>query len=119
MLFTTVMKSNRDFSRAYKKGRFCASDEVCAYYLINRTPYNKLGITTSKKLGNAVERNRARRIIRAAYRLCESKLPLGYDIVIVARQGIKDKKSTDIEKFLESRLIFDMKKRENEKGVRK
>lgn len=119
MLFTTVMKSNRDFSRAYKKGRFCACKEVCAYYTANRTPYNKLGITTSKKLGNAVVRNRARRLIRAAYRLSESALPLGYDIVIVAREGIKDKKSTDIERFLKSRLVTDMKKSESEKGAKK
>lgn len=89
------------------------------YYLNNRTPYNKLGITTSKKLGNAVVRNRARRMIRAAYRISESALPLGYDIVIVAREGVKDKKSTDIERFLKKRLTFDMKKSENEKGAKK
>lgn len=116
MLFTDVIKTNKEFSRAYKKGRFCVCDSVCVYYLKNSSPYNKLGITTPKKLGNAVIRNRARRIIRAAYRECEQYIPLGYDLVVVARNGIIDKKSTDIKRFFLKRLIRDIRCNENKKG---
>lgn len=55
-----------------------------------------MGITTSKKIGNAVERNRARRIIRAAFRDNLPYLKNGYDFVFVARSRIKHLKSTDI-----------------------
>ena len=119
MLFTDVIKTNKEFSRAYKKGRFCVCNSVCVYYLKNSSPYNKLGITTPKKLGNAVVRNRARRIIRAAYRECEQNIPLGYDLVVVARDGIIDKKSTDIKSFFINRLINDIRRNENKKGVKR
>ena len=46
---------------------------------------NRFGFTVSKKLGNAVRRNRIRRRLREAYRLCEPSLSHGFDIVIVAR----------------------------------
>lgn len=119
MLFTDVIKTNKEFSRAYKKGRYCVNDNVCVYYLKNSSPYNKLGITTPKKLGNAVTRNRARRIIRAAYRECEQYIPLGYDLVVVARNGIIDKKSSDITSFFMNRLINDMRRNENKNGIKK
>ncbi len=110
MLFTAVMKNDKDFRRAYRKGKYCVNEAVTAYYLPNKLPINRLGITTGKKIGNAVKRNRARRIIRAAYRVKEEILPIGFDIVIVARPGIEGKKSTDIEKFISSRLVKEMNK---------
>ncbi len=119
MLFTTVMKSNKEFSRAYNKGRYCVSREVCVYYIRNSSPFNKLGITTSKKLGNAVQRNRARRIIRAAYRLSEEFIPIGFDMVVVARSGIIGKKSTDIERFFKGRLPDEIRRSENERAFKK
>ena len=51
----------------------------------NRTDKNRVGITTGKKLGHAVVRNRARRRLREVYRLNEVKFKPGYDIVVVAR----------------------------------
>jgi len=111
MLYTEILKDKKVFLRLYKKGRYCTCREVAAYYLPNRLNMNRFGITAGKKLGNAVTRNRAKRIIRSAYRICEDMLPTGYDIVIVAREGIKDKKSTDIEAFIKSRLSKEMLKK--------
>lgn len=59
-----------------------------------------MGITTSKKIGNAVERNRCRRIIRAAFREISPMLNGGYDFVFVARTRTIKKKSTDIKKIM-------------------
>jgi ribonuclease P protein component len=97
---------------------------LAAYYVQNNSPENKVGISVSKKIGNAVERNRAKRIIRAAYRLCEDKFPIGYDIVFVARPAINDKKMQDISGFFHKRLIADMNnpsdsKRKNSKSKNK
>lgn len=116
MLFTVSMKNDRDFRAVYKKGRYISCGEVTAYFLPNRMALNRLGITTGKKIGNAVCRNRARRIIRAAYRLSEEKFPIGYDIVFTARQGIDGKSSCDIERFIIKRLIPGINKSFSDKG---
>ena len=55
-----------------------------------------MGITTSKKTGNAVERNRSRRIIRAAFRELTPYVGGGFDFVFVARSRTKRMKSTEI-----------------------
>lgn len=105
MLFTNRMKENKGFVRAFKKGAYAGNDFVVVYFTQNRTPYNNLGISVSKKIGGAVERNRAKRIIRAAYRECEKDIPLGYDIVFAAKPAISGKRSTDIARFIKGRLI--------------
>lgn len=104
MLYTEILKDKKVFLKLYKKGRFSACDEVTAYFLPNRLGYNRFGITAGKKLGNAVVRNRIKRIIRSAYRQSEELIPAGFDIVVVGREGILGKKSTDIEKFFRHRL---------------
>ena len=99
MLYTDILKDPAIFSRIYKKGTRASGSGVVAYFFANRRPYNRFGITAGKKIGGAVERNRAKRIIRAAYRKNELLLPLGYDIVIVARGDIIGTKSTELDGF--------------------
>ena len=105
MIFTISLTNNKDFLRLYNKGKFVSSKECVIYYLPNNFSYNRLGITTSKKIGNAVIRNRARRIIKAAYQHCELKFPIGYDIVIIARKDIYNVKSDLILKFFEKKVL--------------
>ena len=68
------------------------------YLRPNRRRVNRLGIVTSKKIGNAVKRSRARRVIREAFRLLEPELrekyEQRYDFVIVARGKTPFMKST-------------------------
>ncbi len=66
----------------------------------NRAGICRIGITTSKKIGNAVERNRSRRVILASYRSLEEKINGNYDFVFVARSRTKFQKSTQIEKVM-------------------
>lgn len=68
----------------------------------NRAGVCRVGITTGKKIGNAVERNRSRRIIRAAFQsIMKSGLINGnWDIVLVARTRTKFQKSTAIERAM-------------------
>ncbi len=95
MLYTQVLNNNRDFLALYKKGRYFTSKYSVIYVRLNGRPFNRLGITAGKKVGNAVHRNRAKRLIRLAYTEAEIKLPVGIDIVIVARSCLCDVKSQE------------------------
>ena len=85
MQFTTSLKLNHVFRRLYAKGESAVGSFVVIYARRNGTQSSRLGITTGLKLGRAVDRNRARRRLRECYRLQESRLKRGYDVVLVAR----------------------------------
>lgn len=101
MLYTEILNDNKDFLTLYKKGKFTACKYSVIYVRPNGRPFNRLGITASKKIGNAVHRNRAKRLIRLAYRNAEIKIPVGVDIVIVARSPLCEVKSQDYCAYME------------------
>lgn len=82
---TSSMKYNRDFRYLYNKGKSFAGAYLVIYVKKAGKRENILGITVTKKIGNAVTRNRVRRLIRECYRLRESEINTGYKIVVVAR----------------------------------
>ena len=88
---TLSLKENHLFRALYHRGKSAARKSMVMYVMKRRNqPVNHLGITVSVKLGCAVERNRARRRIRETYRLNETRLKCGFDIVIVARKPAVD-----------------------------
>ncbi len=87
---------NRDYKRIYIKGKNIVSKKYVLYVLKNRTNNIRFGMTTSKKIGNAVKRNRSRRIMREAFLSILPHLKNGYDIVLVARGRTPYLKSDDI-----------------------
>ena len=91
-----TIKLNRDFRRCYSKGAFLSHGALVTYARKIRGKETRIGITTSKKIGNAVQRNRARRIIRAACREVGTEFPEGYDFVFVARHRTVFLKGTDL-----------------------
>lgn len=56
----------------------------------------RLGITASRKVGNAVQRNRAKRLLREAFRCVRAELPRGLDLVVIVRQGIGARTLADV-----------------------
>jgi ribonuclease P protein component len=97
---TVTIKSNCDFRRVYGKGKSFQGPALVSYVLKNRAGICRIGITTSKKIGNAVERNRSRRVIRAAYGMIEDKIHGNYDFVFVARSRTKYIKSTRLAEMM-------------------
>ena len=97
---TVTIKSNCDFRRIYGKGKSFQGPALVSYVLKNRAGICRIGITTSKKIGNAVERNRSRRVIRAAYSMIEDKIQGNYDFVFVARSKTKYIKSTKLAEMM-------------------
>lgn len=80
-----TLKENKNFRRLYYRGKSYATPCLVTYIMPNKLGYTRVGITSGKKIGNAVKRNRARRVIRAAFSEYEDRLVKNYDIVFVAR----------------------------------
>ena len=99
-----TLNLNTDFRRAYKRGKVFTNPALVSYVTKNRAGICRIGITTSKKIGNAVERNRSRRVIRAAFRAVEPEVQGGWDIVFVARSKTKYLKSTQLEPVILNHL---------------
>ena len=85
---TLPIKENRIFRTLYRRGASAAGKSMVLYAKKHKEKaVNQLGFTVSVKLGCAAVRNRARRRLKETYRLNETRLKSGYDIVIVARKA--------------------------------
>jgi ribonuclease P protein component len=121
MLFTESLKKNHQFRYVYGRGKSIANRLLVMYVLRNDTQGNRYGISVSKKVGNSVVRSRVTRLLRESYRLNESNVQSGYDIVVIARASAKDATFDE----MQSALIHLLKKQKlwhkdddkNEKSV--
>jgi ribonuclease P protein component len=100
----TTLRRQRDFSRVYNRGKSRGSKYVVVLYRENRLGYTRTAFVASKKVGNSVERNRARRLMREAYRSFADQVASGYDIVYVARNTIAGKKEDEVEKNMKTAM---------------
>ncbi|MBR6548493.1 MAG: ribonuclease P protein component [Clostridia bacterium] len=99
-----VLNENKDFRRLYGRGKSRVHPALVTYVMKNRAGCCRVGITTSKKIGNAVERNRARRVIREAYRQLLPTIHGQYDLVFVARTRTVHLKSSQIQTVMAAHL---------------
>ncbi len=108
----TTLKEHHLYQKTFQRGaRFSGrylSVFVLRDYMARRLtkenpekkPYNRFGVSVTKKVGGAVQRSRVKRILRAGYRAVEPELKTGYLVVISPRDGILTLKSTDVEREL-------------------
>ncbi len=111
----TAIKENHLYSKAYSKGKRAVTSALAVYVLPDyaakrlakahpqKTVVNRIGLTTSTKLGGAVVRSRTRRILREGLRALEAekRLKVGFLIVIAARSAAVNLKSTEIKEHLD------------------
>jgi ribonuclease P protein component len=99
-----TLKTNSGFRRIYAKGKCFGNSSLVTYVLKNSCSISRIGITTSKKVGNAVKRNRSRRVIRAAFNELSGRVKVGYDFVFVARALTPYLKSHEVKAAMEKQL---------------
>ena len=80
------LKNTQQFNHVYKNGKYYANKYLVMYVLKNDLPFNRVGISVSKKVGNSVVRHRLTRLVRESYRLHEEIFNNGLDIVVVVRK---------------------------------
>jgi ribonuclease P protein component len=80
------LSRSAEFERVYRQGRSLSNRHLVLYSFANESaPSPRLGLSVSRKVGGAVERNRIKRLLREAYAAVEPKLAGGQDLVVVAR----------------------------------
>ncbi len=102
MLKKNVLRNKKDFSAIYNRGKSVGDRYVVVFSKKNNLPYNRTAFLASKKVGNSVMRNRARRLMKESFRLSNFNLYEGYDFVIIARNTINDAKCADVMKSMKS-----------------
>ncbi|MCK4850283.1 MAG: ribonuclease P protein component [Phycisphaerae bacterium] len=78
--------SGRRFSQIYAQRCSVADPALIVYAQPNELGFSRVGLSVSRKNGNAVRRNRIRRLLREAFRLSQYDVPKGFDYVLIPRQ---------------------------------
>lgn len=109
------LKINKEFRRVYGRGKSYVTPFVVSYVMRQKGERVRLGITVSKKIGSAVMRNRAKRVITAGFRECLPHINGGCDIVLVARTRIVNVKSYEVAAVIKKHLMMLNMWEENDK----
>ena len=117
---TIMIKRRHEFKQLFSKGKIVYNKNFTFYYLKNKLSINQLGIAVSKKSGNAVDRNRIKRLIRENYKIFEEKLSTGYNLLFSVNKKcqIKEINFYDVKKEMERALKkAELLEEENEENI--
>jgi len=76
-----------DFSRVYEARVRASNLHLLIYAAPNKLGLTRFGLSVSRKHGNAVKRNRMKRLLREAFRLSQNKLPRGFDLILIPQRN--------------------------------
>jgi ribonuclease P protein component len=81
------LKTPAQFKAVYDRKRSVGDGVLVVYAAANGLPHPRVGLSVSRKVGNAVVRNRWKRLLREAFRLNRHALPAGLDFILIPRSG--------------------------------
>lgn len=84
------IRKKSDFAALYKKGNRYRGRHFILVYLPNDLTFSRFAVVASKKIGNAVERNKAKRWVRTLFRQNKELLAGSLDLIVIAKQDIKE-----------------------------
>ncbi len=96
------MSKTSEFKRVFSEGRRIEGKNLIIFFLKNDYDFNRLGIIVKKETGKAVVRNKIKRRLKEAGRLLNKKLLPGYDIIVLAKNNIREANYFEICYNLES-----------------
>lgn len=84
------LKKNKDFQKVFESGNSYANRQFVLYVLNQPDqPYCRLGLSVSKRMGNAVMRNHIKRFIKEIFRELSDRLETGHDLVVISRRPVR------------------------------
>lgn len=92
-----IVKNQRDFDRIIKEGRYRKNSSYVIYYEKNNLPYDRFGISVGKRIGNAVNRNKYKRKLRAIIDNYKKLYVNNQDYIIILRGIAKEKEYKELE----------------------
>lgn len=99
------LRRPEEFRRVWSEGRSWAHPLFILWLASNEGNPSRIGIIASRKVGNAVVRNRARRLLREAARHLYRYIPDGWDVVLVARSSLGRVSESSVEMALKQMLV--------------
>jgi ribonuclease P protein component len=89
--FTKAMRlrSRTDFRRVYERKCWAGDSLIRMAGQLSELPHPRIGLSVGRVVGNAIQRNRWKRLLREAFRLSRESLPSGLDFIVVPRENIK------------------------------
>lgn len=98
------LRLRSEFDRVFQEGRRFGGRLFVVIALPNDRPQHRLGLTVSRKVGGAVTRNRARRLLRESFRRLPQPAGPGFDLVVVARRDIVGRTQAEVDSELRDRV---------------
>ena len=83
------IRASADFDRIYAQRQRAGDDRLLVFAARNVLGYSRIGMSVSRKYGGAVQRARAKRLLREAFRLSQGEMPSGLDLVLIPRAGVE------------------------------
>lgn len=95
------LRQRQDFERLRREGRVYRHPMLMLSAAPNGLPHNRYGFITGKPIGNAVVRNRVKRLLREALRLLHPQLISSFDLVFIARGAIVEQPFAHVQRTVE------------------
>ena len=93
-----ILKKKKDFQAVYSRGKSYANRFLVLYVFRSQGLQGKVGFAAGKKLGNAVKRNRVKRLLRESYRMHQNEIREGCSLLLVGRKAAVEARCQDLEK---------------------